>query len=160
MSIEELFNEEIDNIEYEEDHAKSRIVKKVEDEVNAQFGDLSPEIKDELDEIANLKAKLKELRSKMNKLKNYRVPSLLHKNAELAEKRRLIKQEIANIQLRFEEINAQRKSERQDTSGGVRHKGNKPTVVSDGWNQMSSSSNEERLLELPKAGGEMNIPLV
>jgi len=106
--IDDAFQEELDSMDFQEDHSKSRIVKNVENEVNAQFGDLSPEIKEELDEVNNLKKNLKELRSKLAKLKNYKVPSLLHKNKELAEKRRAIKQQISNIQLRFEEIKAQK----------------------------------------------------
>jgi hypothetical protein len=100
--IEDFFEEELKN--YDPSNIKSQIVKKIEDSVEAEFGDPNPEIKAQIDEVKSLTAKLQELTTKLRKVKNIRAPSQLHQNKNISERRRKLKAEMANIQLRLDEI--------------------------------------------------------
>lgn len=104
--MDDLFRDaEKDNID---DVIKSKtFAEKVIDKVEDEFTGFSEEHKSRQKERADLREKMAKLRKDINRCKNIKVPSKLHLNKGVAEKRAKLKAKLDFCKLRLDEIDAE-----------------------------------------------------
>ena len=103
--FELLFHEAIlENTVQEEQTLAEKVVSRAEEE----FKGYSQEETSRQNEETIIKDNLKKLQYQLKKCGNIKNPRLRHLNKQRAEKRRKLKKEIADYQLRLQEINVER----------------------------------------------------
>lgn len=106
-------DEDLDLLFHEAVHENSietqpSFVEKIISKAEEEFKGYSLEEQSRQDEEAELKEKLKKLKKSLRQAKNIRNPRLQHLNKQRSEKRRKLKREIAECQLRLQEIDMER----------------------------------------------------
>jgi|688.fasta_scaffold06067_9 hypothetical protein len=107
--MEDLFEDLLEEKNINPVFSKSdKIIISVEDEFREKNSFLTEEEKSRKDEEETLIEKKKKLEEKLKKYRNIRNPKLVHVNSQRAQKRKEIKQKIADCNLRLQEIKVER----------------------------------------------------
>jgi hypothetical protein len=107
--MEDLFEDLLEEKNINPVFSKSdKIIISVEDEFREKNSFLTEEEKSRKDEEETLIEIKKKLEEKLKKYRNIRNPKLVHVNSQRAQKRKEIKQKIADCNLRLQEIKVER----------------------------------------------------